>query len=148
MPSSGLAATPAAQRSPSPVLSPGEQSNARAKEDADTLLQASPITPAAGSSVSTPPIELATPLEDDEDRLDAYHDAEPLRYREGNKSCTLGLCGAAASPFCCSMQWVCAAPRGQHLGLLFSLLGQLQLVGQQQLASTFLGQQEHLRLGS
>ena len=41
-----------------------------------------------------------------------------------------------------------AAPRGQHLGLLFSLLGQLQLVGQQQLASTFLGQQEHLRLGS
>ena len=67
---------------------------------------------------------------------------------EGNKSCTLGLCGAAASPFCCSMQWVCAAPRGQHLGLFFSLLGQLQLVGQQQLASTFLGQQEHLRLGS
>jgi len=67
---------------------------------------------------------------------------------EGNKSCTLGFCGAAASPFCCSMQWVCAAPRGQHLGLLLSLLGQLQLVGQQQLASTFLGQQEHLRLGS
>jgi len=50
--------------------------------------------------------------------------------------------------FCCSTQWVCAAPRGQHLGLFFSLLGQLQLVGQQQLASTFLGQQEHLRLGS
>ena len=44
--------------------------------------------------------------------------------------------------FCCSTQWVCAAPRGQHLGLFFSLLGQ------QQLASTFLGQQEHLRLGS
>ena len=67
---------------------------------------------------------------------------------EGNKSCTLGLCGAAASLFCCSTQWVCAAPRGQHLGLFFSLLGQLQLVGQQQLASTFLGQQEHLRLDS
>ena len=50
--------------------------------------------------------------------------------------------------FCCSTQWVCAAPRGQHLGLLFSLLGQLLLVGQQQLASTFLGQQEHLRLSS
>jgi len=80
-PSSGLAATPAAPRSPSPVLPPGEQSNAGAEEDADTLLQASPITPAAGSSVSTPPIELATPLEDDEDRLDAYYDAEPLRYR-------------------------------------------------------------------
>ena len=75
--------------------------------------------------------------------------AGPKWHFEGNKSCTLGLCGAAASPFfCCSTQWVCAAPRGQHLGLFFSLLGQLQLVGQQQLASTFLGQQEHLRLGS
>jgi hypothetical protein len=79
--SSGLASTPAASRSPSSVLSPGEQSSARAEEEADTLLQASPIMPAAGSSAPIPPIELATPLEDDEDRLDAYYDAEPLRYR-------------------------------------------------------------------
>jgi hypothetical protein len=27
------------------------------------------------------PVELATPLEDDEDRLDAFYDDEPLRYR-------------------------------------------------------------------
>ena len=58
--------------------------------------------------------------------------------------------------FCCSTQWVCAAARSGFvlpledsiLDCFFSLLGQLQLVGQQQLAYTFLGQQEHLRLGS
>ena len=27
-------------------------------------------------------MEFATPLEDDEDRLDAYYDDEPLRYRQ------------------------------------------------------------------
>jgi hypothetical protein len=26
-------------------------------------------------------VELATPLSNDEDRVDAYHDGEPLRYR-------------------------------------------------------------------
>jgi hypothetical protein len=26
-------------------------------------------------------VELATPLSNDEDRIDAYHDGEPLRYR-------------------------------------------------------------------
>jgi hypothetical protein len=26
-------------------------------------------------------VEFATPLSDDEDRVDAYHDGEPLRYR-------------------------------------------------------------------
>ena len=46
------------------------------------------------------------------------------------------------------MQWVCAALEDSILDCFFSLLGQLQLVGQQQLAYTFLGQQEHLRLGS
>jgi hypothetical protein len=28
-----------------------------------------------------PEVEYVTPLEDDEDRLDAYYDDEPLRYR-------------------------------------------------------------------
>ena len=31
--------------------------------------------------VGQPEVEYATPLEDDEDRLDAYYDDEPLRYR-------------------------------------------------------------------
>jgi len=30
--------------------------------------------------VGHPEVEYATPLEDDEDRLDAYYDDEPLRY--------------------------------------------------------------------
>jgi hypothetical protein len=50
-----------------------------------------PCTPAAmatppGMSTSTPtrvenPVEFATPLSHDEERIDAYHDSEPLRYR-------------------------------------------------------------------
>jgi hypothetical protein len=38
-------------------------------------------TPAAATALSTSQIELATPLEDDEDRLDAFYDDEPLHYR-------------------------------------------------------------------
>jgi hypothetical protein len=37
-------------------------------------------TPVAATAPSTSQIELATPLEDDEDRLDAFYDDEPLRY--------------------------------------------------------------------
>jgi len=40
--------------------------------------RASPMTPAAAELV---PSELATPLEDDEERLDAFYGGEPLRYR-------------------------------------------------------------------
>jgi hypothetical protein len=50
-----------------------------------------PCTPAAmatppGTSTPTParvenPVEFATPLSHDEERIDAYHDGEPLRYR-------------------------------------------------------------------
>jgi hypothetical protein len=49
-----------------------------------------PYTPAAtatppGTSTPTParvenPVEFATPLSHDEERIDAYHDSEPLRY--------------------------------------------------------------------
>jgi hypothetical protein len=38
-------------------------------------------TPAAATAPSTSQIELATPLEDDEDWLNAFYDDEPLRYR-------------------------------------------------------------------
>jgi hypothetical protein len=40
-----------------------------------------------GTSTPTPacvehnPVEFATPLSHDEERIDAYHDSEPLRYR-------------------------------------------------------------------
>jgi hypothetical protein len=36
---------------------------------------------ATPAHVGQPGVEYATPLEDDEDRLDAYYDDEPLRYR-------------------------------------------------------------------
>jgi len=39
------------------------------------------MTPAAAEIV---PSELATPLEDDEERLDAFYGGEPLRYRTVN----------------------------------------------------------------
>jgi hypothetical protein len=38
-------------------------------------------TPATTTAPSTSQIELATPLEDNEDRLDGFYDDEPLRYR-------------------------------------------------------------------
>ena len=46
-----------------------------------------PKTPAAGSTTPAAaveigdPVEFASPLEGDEDRVDAWHDEEPLRYR-------------------------------------------------------------------
>jgi hypothetical protein len=48
---------------------------------------ASPITPIALATSPTvsaelgDQVEFATPLEDDEDKLDAYYNGEPLRYR-------------------------------------------------------------------
>ena len=41
----------------------------------------SPATPRSPTPAPTPPVEFATPLSNDEDRVDAYHDDEPLRYR-------------------------------------------------------------------
>jgi hypothetical protein len=47
----------------------------------------SPIAPTASVTSSTvsaklgDQVEFATPLEDDEDRLNAYYNGEPLRYR-------------------------------------------------------------------
>nr|AAK26118.1 putative gag-pol polyprotein [Oryza sativa Japonica Group] len=40
----------------------------------------SPATPCSPTPAPTPPVEFATPLSNDEDRVDAYHDDEPLRY--------------------------------------------------------------------
>jgi hypothetical protein len=54
-----------------------------------------PVTPCTPSSMATPPgtstmtparvehnpVEFATPLSHDEERIDVYHDGEPLRYR-------------------------------------------------------------------
>ena len=39
------------------------------------------VDPGVSAHVGQPEVEYATPLEDDEDRLDAYYDDEPLRYR-------------------------------------------------------------------
>jgi len=42
----------------------------------------SSTSPAATPAhIGQPEVEYATPLEDDEDHLDAYYDDEPLRYR-------------------------------------------------------------------
>jgi hypothetical protein len=93
-------ASPSASLAPprSPSLAPGEPGNTTAAAATPPPLQpASPMAPSAAASpassaspaspTATPlpadhlPVELATPLEDDEDHLDAFYDDKPLRYR-------------------------------------------------------------------
>jgi len=76
-PVSSPSPVPSAPHSPSPA--PGEQGSP-GTEDSTPLFQEE-TTPAAPIPTPAPEIEHATPLEDDEDRLDASYDDEPLRYR-------------------------------------------------------------------
>jgi len=76
-PVSSPSPVPSAPHSPSPA--PGEQGSP-GTEDSTPLFQEE-STPAAPTPPPMPEIEHATPLEDDEDRLDASYDDEPLRYR-------------------------------------------------------------------
>ena len=89
-PSSSSAATSTVSRSPAP----GELGDAASPAGASTLpfpasaSRASPSSaPSHSPALETPaaiepdPAELATPLEDDEKRLDAFYGGEPLRYR-------------------------------------------------------------------
>lgn len=89
-PSPSLAAMPPESRSPAP----GELGDAASPVAASTppslasTSRASPSSaPANSPALETPaaaephPVELATPLEDDEERLDAFYSGEPLRYR-------------------------------------------------------------------
>jgi len=76
-PISSPSPVPSAPHSPSPA--PGEQGSP-GTEDSTPLFQEE-TTPAAPIPTPAPEIEHATPLEDDEGRLDASYDDEPLRYR-------------------------------------------------------------------
>src|SRR6185312_15070292 len=78
-------ATPAAPR-PS-ATTPAAPSSSAAPPQPATPRTPVPIATPPGTSNSTParaehsPVEFATPLSHDEERVDAYHDGEPLRYR-------------------------------------------------------------------
>ncbi|CAO2193121.1 unnamed protein product [Urochloa humidicola] len=95
-PAAAATTTPAATSSATPAAS----SSVPPPAPAGTPAAASPTPPPSPSlphspapmgtppgAAATPahdehsPVEFATPLSDDEDRVDAYHDGEPLRYR-------------------------------------------------------------------
>jgi hypothetical protein len=76
-----------------PVPEPPPTSAPRSPATTSAAMRSSPppqpATPCTPASTTTPtparvehnPVEFATPLSHDEERIDAYHDGEPLRYR-------------------------------------------------------------------
>jgi transposase InsO family protein len=90
--------TPVPESPPTPAPTTPTASRSRASTSTATSSSPTPPQPATprtptptatppGTSTPTParvehsPVEFATPLSHDEERIDAYHDGEPLRYR-------------------------------------------------------------------
>jgi transposase InsO family protein len=80
-------ASPPAPAPHSPATTSAAPSSSPPPPQPATPRTPSPMATSPGSTASTPahvehdPVEFATPLSRDEERLDAYHDGEPLRYR-------------------------------------------------------------------
>jgi len=78
-------ATPAAPRSP--ATTPAAPSSLAARPQLATPRTLAPTATPPGTSTPAPahgehsPVEFATSLSHDEERINAYHDGEPLRYR-------------------------------------------------------------------
>jgi len=78
-------ATPAAPRSS--ATNPAAPSSSAAPPQPATPRTPAPAATPPGTPTTAPvhaehsPVEFATPLSHDEERIDAYHDGEPLRYR-------------------------------------------------------------------
>uniref|UniRef100_A0ACD5W1Z2 Uncharacterized protein n=1 Tax=Avena sativa TaxID=4498 RepID=A0ACD5W1Z2_AVESA len=79
--------TPPTPRAPAPAVTPpGTSTPAPAVTPPGTSTPAPVVTP-PGTSTPAParversPVEFASPLAHDEERIDAYYDGEPLRYR-------------------------------------------------------------------
>jgi hypothetical protein len=70
-----VVSSPSAAAPTSPAPQPISPVNQPSSSTSSTLPTATP------AHVGQPGVEYATPLEDDEDRPDAYYDDEPLRYR-------------------------------------------------------------------
>ncbi|KAK3133143.1 hypothetical protein QOZ80_6AG0532910 [Eleusine coracana subsp. coracana] len=71
---------------PTPALTTATSSSSTLPQPASPRTPAPTATPSGTSTptqahVEQSPVELATPLSRDEERIDAYHDSEPLRYR-------------------------------------------------------------------
>jgi hypothetical protein len=75
--------TPAAPRSATPAPRSPTPAVARSATPAPHSPAQAPTPPGSAPAASARQrmVELTTPLSNDEDRIDAYHDGEPLRYR-------------------------------------------------------------------
>jgi hypothetical protein len=84
-PSTPAPTTPAVPRSP--AMTPAATSSSTTPQPPAT--PRTPAPPATPPGITTPtlacvehsPVEFSTPLSHDEERINAYHDSEPLRYR-------------------------------------------------------------------
>lgn len=86
--SSPSAPTPSPEPLPTPAtVTPAATSSPPPPPQPATPLSPAPTATPPGTSTPAPahvehnPVEFATPLPHDEERVDAYHDGEPLRYR-------------------------------------------------------------------